>query len=211
MVTERAPCPPLAGKYDNVLSCPSPSERPTGDGCKKADVVALCPDMTKRVQCRRSVLHNRPMTDEDHPPDRESDQGAWTRLRGWSKKHQRPLLILGFGFTAAALVTRGRGAGNDGSVMDSAAVAAEAAAAAAAEASERVAREFQALSRDYNMAAMDQTVGQAIRRHQRWSPEELAVLRDTGKTALEKALELARTYNGVMAKSIKEGASSRAP
>ena len=58
---------------------------------------------------------------------------------------------------------------------------------------------------------MDQTVGQAIRRHQRWSPEELAVLRDTGKTALEKALELGRTYNGVMAKSIKEGAPSKAP
>lgn len=40
----------LDSKYDNVLACPSPSERPTGDGCKKADVVALCPDMTKRVQ-----------------------------------------------------------------------------------------------------------------------------------------------------------------
>ena len=114
---------------------------------------------------RSVVLHTWPMTDEDYPTHRAGDQDAWTRIRGWSKKHQGPLLLLGFGFTAAgALVSRGRWAGNTGSVMESAVTAAEAATNAAAGASERVAREFQALGRDYNMAAMDQTVGQAMRR-----------------------------------------------
>ena len=47
--------------------------------------------------------------------------------------------------------------------------------------------------------------------HQRWTPEELEVLADTGKTAIEEALELKRTFNGVMAKSIEQGLSSKAP
>ena len=74
-----------------------------------------------------------------------------------------------------------------------------------------VADEFDALGRDYRMAAMDQTVGQAFRRHQRWTEEEMSVLRDGTKTALDKALELHRTFNGVSSKSIREGLSSLAP
>ncbi|WP_300390045.1 hypothetical protein [uncultured Nocardioides sp.] len=159
----------------------------------------------------------------DELPDRESEreyegereyeveQRVWTRLRGWSKEHRKPLLLLSFAVTAAALGARGRGAGSTGSVTESVTTVGKAAVDAAAEASERVYSEFQALGREYNLAAMDQTVGQAIRRHQRWTPEEVAVLRDTGKTALEKALELGRTYNGVGAKAIKEGASSKVP
>jgi hypothetical protein len=58
---------------------------------------------------------------------------------------------------------------------------------------------------------MDQTVQAAVRRHQRWTPEELEVLADTGKTAIEMALELKRTFNGVMAKSIEQGLSSKSP
>lgn len=58
---------------------------------------------------------------------------------------------------------------------------------------------------------MDQTVTQAVNRFRRWTPEELEVLRDAGKTALEKALECGRTFNGVMAKAISIGASSKAP
>lgn len=105
----------------------------------------------------------------------------------------------------AAIALRGRRTGR--------AIVADAPALAesAAEASERVYQEFQALGRDYNMAAMDQTVTQAVNRFQRWTPEELEVLRDAGKTALEKALELGRTFNGVMAKAISIGASSKAP
>lgn len=159
------------------------------------------------------------LPDEERLSDLESqpddDRGAWNRLWGWSKEHSKPLLFLGLGVTAVAVGVRGRETRRTAAALESAAVAAKVAAQAAVEAaaaaSERVYQEFQALGRDYNMAAMDQTVGQAIRRHQRWSSEELAVLRDTGKTALEKALELGRTYNGVMAKAIKEGASSKAP
>ena len=58
---------------------------------------------------------------------------------------------------------------------------------------------------------MDQTVKEAVRRHQRWTQEELEVFADTGKTAMEKAVELKRTFNGVMAKSIERGLSSKAP
>ncbi len=88
---------------------------------------------------------------------------------------------------------------------------ADAAREAAAQASSRVAKEFEALGRAYQNSAMDQTVTAAVRRHQRWTPEELEVLADTGKTAIQKAYELKRTFNGVMAKSIEQGLSSKAP
>ena len=81
----------------------------------------------------------------------------------------------------------------------------------ATEASSRVANEFAAYGLKYNNAAMQQSFAQAVNRHQRWTADELAVLRDTGKTALEKAFELGRTYNGVRAKAIREGFSSKAP
>ena len=147
----------------------------------------------------------------------ERNPGVWSGLHGWTKEHRKHLLALGVGLTAVALGARFRATGittpdvNAAAVAKAAAKAAEAAAERAAEASARVAREFEALGRDYNMAAMDQTVGQAFRRHQRWDSEELAVLREQGKTALEKALELGRTYNGVKAKAIREGLSSKAP
>lgn len=105
----------------------------------------------------------------------------------------------------AALALRGQGMGK------AAQVAAPSLAESAAAASERVYREFEALGRAYHEAAMDQTVAQAVNRHQRWTPEELAVLRDAGKTALEKALELGRTFQGVKSKAIRIGASSKAP
>ena len=105
----------------------------------------------------------------------------------------------------AAIALRGRGAGR------AIAAATPALAESAAAASERVYQEFQAVGRDYNMAAMGQTVAKAVNRFQRWTPDELEVLRDAGKTALEKALEVGRTYNGVMAKAISIGASSKAP
>ncbi|HEY0952375.1 hypothetical protein [Nocardioides sp.] len=123
-----------------------------------------------------------------------------------SGKTQWLTLALGLGAAAAAAVAL-RGRGSTHALKDAAPALAESAAAA----SERVYREFQALGREYNMAAMSQTVAQAVNRHQRWTTEELAVLRDPAKTALEKALELGRTYNGVMSKAIRMGASSKAP
>ncbi|WP_456695501.1 hypothetical protein [Aeromicrobium sp. P5_D10] len=118
-----------------------------------------------------------------------------------------PVLLAGGAavIAAIAIALRGRGAGR--AIAETAPVLAESAGAA----SERVAQEFQALGDAYNMAAMDQTVAKAVSRFQRWTPEELEVLRDAGKTALEKALELGRTYNGVRAKAIRIGAISKAP
>jgi hypothetical protein len=123
-----------------------------------------------------------------------------TETSGWL-----PILVAVGAAAVAAIALRGRGAGR------AIAAATPALAESAAAASERVYQEFQAVGRDYNMAAMDQTVAKAVNRFQRWTPDELEVLRDAGKTALEKALELARTYNGVMAKAISIGASSKAP
>lgn len=159
------------------------------------------------------------MTDDEQLPDHDtesgSDQAAWPRLKGWTRKHRNHLLAVGVGLTAAAaVVARARGAGGGSAVVDTAKAAAAAAAKAAdaaAEASSRVIGEYEALGRDYIKAAMDQTVAQAPRRFQRWTPEEMEVLRDAGKTALEKALVLGRTFEGVKAKSIKEGLSSKVP
>lgn len=159
----------------------------------------------------------RPADEPDREPgdelENELDPSAWARLRGWAIEHRMPLVALGIGLTAAAAVfgVRARVAGGPRSVAESAAAVAKAAADAAAAASSRVAGEFEALGKDYKMAAMDLTVGSAIRRHQRWTQEELAVLADTSKTAVDKALELQRTFNGVMAKAIWEGFSSKAP
>jgi len=141
----------------------------------------------------------------------EGDEGAWTRLRGWPREHRGFLALVGLGVAAVALGALGRGSDGPRTVTSSAPALADAAREAAAQASSRVAKEFESLSRAYKMSAMDQTVGQAVRRHQRWTPEELAVLGDSTKTALDKAFELGRTFNGVMAKSIEQGLSSKVP
>lgn len=123
------------------------------------------------------------------------------------------MTVAGVGVTALALraVTGGGSSGGTPRVTSAAPPLADAVKEAAAQASSRVAKEFEALGRAYKNSAMDQTVTEAVRRHQRWTPDELQVLADTGKTATEKALVLKRTFNGVMAKSIEQGLSSKAP
>ena len=137
----------------------------------------------------------------------------WDRLRGWTEGHRTALTIAGVGVTAFAVraATGGGTSGGTPRVTTAAPPLADAANEAAAQASSRVAKEFEALGRTYKNWAMDQTVKEAVRRHQRWTPEELEVLADTGRTAMEKALALKRTFNGVMAKSIEQGLSSKAP
>lgn len=121
-------------------------------------------------------------------------------------KGREVLIALGIAATAAAaaLALRGRAPVATGNVALSA-------AQSLAEASSRVAEEFAALGHDYQLAANAQTWTQAVNRFARWTPEELAVLRDPTLTAVDKALLLGRTFHGVMAKSIRIGASSKAP
>jgi hypothetical protein len=120
----------------------------------------------------------------ENESERDDDRGARNRLWGWSKEHSKPLLLLTLG-GAVAVGTRIRETSRGAAAFEAAAVAARVAAQAAADAvaasEERVAGEVQALGREYNMAAMDQTVSQAFRRHQDWSPEELAGLRDRAR------------------------------
>lgn len=166
---------------------------------------------TRRVR-PASFLHTVPMGDQQFPRTTEPDNpGALSRARQWSRDHRGKLLVAGAAITAAAVALRVRGGNGSGPLVLTAVTAAKEAAESAAAASTRVADEFDALGRDYRMAAMDQTVGQAFRRHQRWTEEEMSVLRDGTKTALDKALELHRTFNGVSSKSIREGLSSLAP
>lgn len=118
------------------------------------------------------------------------------------------LLALGIAATAAAAVLlRGRSSVATGAAQMSASSAEEAAAAA----SSRVAEEFAALGQAYKTAANKLTFPQAVNRYRRWTPEEIAILRDTSMTAVDKALKLKRTFESVMAKSIRIGASSKAP
>lgn len=135
----------------------------------------------------------------------------WDRLRGWTAEHRTALTIAGVGVTAFAVRAATGRSGGTPRVTAAAPPLADAAKEAAAQASSRVAKEFEALGRTYKNWAMDQTVKEAVRRHQRWTREELDVLADTGRTAMEKALALKRTFNGVMAKSIEQGLSSKAP
>jgi len=153
------------------------------------------------------------MTEHDDIAESEPDLTRWDRLQGWAKDHRTALTVVGVGVTAFALRAATGGGTSSGTpiVTSAAPPLADAAKEAAARASSRVAKEFEALGRAYKNSAMDQTVKEAVRRHQRWTPEELEVLADTGKTAIEKAVELKRTFNGVMAKSIEQGLSSKAP
>lgn len=126
---------------------------------------------------------------------------------GFPYKAREALIALGVAgaaVAAGALVWRGRAP----VVPEAVAVSAEQAAAAA---SSRVAKEFAALGDAYRVAANKQTFSQAINRYARWTAEELVVLRDPTMTALDKALNLGRTFEAVMAKSIRIGASSRTP
>lgn len=160
------------------------------------------------MQCRLG-----PVSEPDDIAESGPDQTTWDRVRGWAKEHRTALTVAGVGVTAFALraATGGGTSGGTPRVTSAAPPLADAAKEAAAQASSRVAKEFEALGRAYKNSAMEQTVKEAVRRHQRWTPEELEVLADTGKTAIEKALELKRTFNGVMAKSIEQGLSSKAP
>lgn len=153
------------------------------------------------------------MSEHDGVNQSEPDPSSWERVRVWVTEHRTALTIVGVGVTAVARrVANGGGAsGSTPRVTSAAPPLADAAKEAAAQASSRVAREFEALGRFYKNSAMDQTVKEAVRRNQRWTPDELEVLADTGKTALEKAVELKRTFNGVMAKAIEQGLSSKAP
>lgn len=121
---------------------------------------------------------------------------------------RKALLTIGIAATAAAVfVLRGRSPVATGAVGSSASSAAQ----AAAEASSRVAEEFAALGQAYKTAANKMTFPHAVNRYARWTPEEVAILRDSTMTAVEKALKLGRTFDSVMAKSIRIGASSKAP
>jgi hypothetical protein len=157
------------------------------------------------------------MSEHDDTAESEPDPTRWDRLRGWAKEHRTSLTVVGVGVTAFVTAFALRAATRYGTSVETPRVTsaapplADAAKETAARASSRVAKEFEALSRAYKNSAMDQTVKDAVRRHQRWTPEELEVLADTGKTAVEKAVELKRTFNGVMAKSIEQGLSSKAP
>ena len=153
------------------------------------------------------------VSERDDITESDPEPTGWDRLRGWVKEHRTALTVAGVGVTAFALraATRGGTSGGTPRVTSAAPPLADAAKEAAAQASSRVAKEFEALGRVYKNSAMDQTVKDAVRRHQRWTSEELEVLADTGKTAIEKAFELKRTFNGVMAKSIEQGLSSKAP
>lgn len=119
----------------------------------------------------------------------------------------KTLLTLGIAAAAAAFFLRGRSPVATGAVQTSASSAAQ----VAAEASSRVAKEFAALGQAYKTSANKLTFPQAVNRYARWTPEEVAILRDTTTTALDKALRLGRTFDSVMAKSIRIGASSKAP
>ena len=125
----------------------------------------------------------------------------------FQNKARGVFITLGIAATAAAaaaLALRRRAPVATGAVTVSA-------AQAAAEASSRVADEFAALGHAYKVAANTQTWPQAINRYARWTPEQLAVLRDPTMTAVDKALRLGRTFESVMAKSIRIGASSKTP
>ena len=136
-----------------------------------------------------------------------TDQSAW-----WV-----PVLTAAGVIAAGVVIFRRGGRVKAAAVMAAATPAAKAAqevARQAAEKAERISKviqEFAALDYAYQSAAMDQSVKGAFRRHQHWTPEELAVLADAGKTALEKALELGRTFYGVKEKSIQMGFSSKPP
>lgn len=154
-----------------------------------------------------------PVSERDETSESDPDQSRWERFSGWAKNHRTPLMVAGLGVTAFALRAAAGGGTSIGTprVTSAAPPLADAAREAAAQASSRVAKEFEALGWAYQNSAMDQTVKAAVRRQQRWTPEELEVLADTGKTAIQKAYELKRTFNGVMAKSIEQGLSSKAP
>lgn len=115
---------------------------------------------------------------------------------GFPNKAREVLIIVEIAVTAAAAATafalRGRAPVATGAVAVSA-------AQAAAEASSRVADEFAALGHAYKIAANTQTRSQAINRYARWTPEEVAVLRDPTMTAVDKALRLGRTFESVRA------------
>lgn len=136
-----------------------------------------------------------------------ADQNSW-----WV-----PVLTAAGVLAAGAVIFRRGGRMKAAAVMVAATPAAKAAQEVARQAAEKaeriaqVAREFDALDYAYQSAAMDKSVIGAFRRHQHWTPEELAVLADPAKTALEKALELRRTFYGVKTKAIQMGFSSKPP
>lgn len=122
----------------------------------------------------------------------------------------KALLTLGIAATVVgAFVLRARSSVATGAVAS--APSASSAAQAAAEASSRVAEEFAALGQAYKTAANKMTFPHAVNRYARWTPEEVAILRDSTLTAVDKALKLGRTFDSVMAKSIRIGASSKSP
>lgn len=128
-----------------------------------------------------SFLHTVPISDQQFSRSTEPrSPDALSRARQWSREHRVKLLVAGDTITAAVVALRVRGGNVNGNepVVQSALTAAKDAAESAAAASTRVADEFHELGRDYTMAAMHLTVGQAGRRHQRWTEEELSVLRD---------------------------------